>query len=96
MTRASLHSQSTGSAESTSSNEVLDGLYAVHDELGSGGFGKVKLATHLLTGQKVAIKIIDKQAIGVCSRELFSFQLFGSFRGCDDENFVFLECLITV
>ncbi|VDD91241.1 unnamed protein product [Enterobius vermicularis] len=64
MTRASLHSQSTGSAESTSSNEVLDGLYAVHDELGSGGFGKVKLATHLLTGQKVAIKIIDKQAIG--------------------------------
>ncbi|VDK50482.1 unnamed protein product [Anisakis simplex] len=43
---------------------VLDGLYAIHDELGSGGFGKVKLATHLLTSQKVAIKIIDKKAIG--------------------------------
>ncbi|KAK5977426.1 Non-specific serine/threonine protein kinase, partial [Trichostrongylus colubriformis] len=28
------------------------------------GFGKVKLATHLLTGLKVAIKIIDKKAIG--------------------------------
>ncbi|VDM73130.1 unnamed protein product [Strongylus vulgaris] len=27
-------------------------------------FGKVKLATHLLTGLKVAIKIIDKRAIG--------------------------------
>ncbi|KAI1732853.1 protein kinase domain-containing protein [Ditylenchus destructor] len=43
---------------------VLDGLYELHDELGSGGFGKVKLATHLLTGEKVAIKIIDKKAIG--------------------------------
>jgi maternal embryonic leucine zipper kinase len=35
------------------------------DEIGSGGFGKVKLAKHLLTGQNVAIKIIDKIAIGV-------------------------------
>ncbi|WKY04281.1 hypothetical protein Q1695_005347 [Nippostrongylus brasiliensis] len=43
---------------------ALEGLYSVHDELGSGGFGKVKLATHLLTGLKVAIKIIDKKAIG--------------------------------
>ncbi|VDM43689.1 unnamed protein product [Toxocara canis] len=43
---------------------VLEGLYALHDELGSGGFGKVKLATHLLSSQKVAIKIIDKKAIG--------------------------------
>ncbi|CAI5447874.1 unnamed protein product [Caenorhabditis angaria] len=44
--------------------EVLQGYYAVHDELGSGGFGKVRLATHLLTNQKVAIKIIDKKQIG--------------------------------
>uniref|UniRef100_A0A915DQA0 Protein kinase domain-containing protein n=1 Tax=Ditylenchus dipsaci TaxID=166011 RepID=A0A915DQA0_9BILA len=42
----------------------MDSLYEFHDELGSGGFGKVKLATHLLTGEKVAIKIIDKKAIG--------------------------------
>lgn len=44
---------------------ALDGLYALHDELGSGGFGKVHLATHLLTSQKVAIKIIDKLKIKV-------------------------------
>ncbi|CAP22994.2 Protein CBR-PIG-1 [Caenorhabditis briggsae] len=44
--------------------EVLQGFYAVHDELGSGGFGKVRLATHLLTNQKVAIKIIDKKQLG--------------------------------
>ncbi|VDM62956.1 unnamed protein product [Angiostrongylus costaricensis] len=43
---------------------ALEGLYSIHDELGSGGFGKVKLAVHLLTGLKVAIKIIDKKAIG--------------------------------
>lgn len=43
----------------------IDGLYIFHDELGSGGFGKVKLATHRLTNEKVAIKIIDKKAIGV-------------------------------
>ncbi|KAM3726453.1 Maternal embryonic leucine zipper kinase [Dirofilaria immitis] len=44
----------------TSPYAALEGLYALHDELGSGGFGKVRLATHLLTSQKVAIKIIDK------------------------------------
>ncbi|EJW74092.1 hypothetical protein WUBG_15000 [Wuchereria bancrofti] len=49
----------------TSPYAVLDGLYALHDELGSGGFGKVYLATHLLTSQKVAIKIIDKLKIKV-------------------------------
>ncbi len=30
-----------------------------------GGFAKVKLATHILTGDKVAIKIMDKRALGV-------------------------------
>jgi serine/threonine protein kinase len=51
---------------------VLDGQYILGDEIGSGGFGKVKLATHTLTKEKVAIKIIDKKAIGVC----FVFYLF--------------------
>ena len=30
----------------------------------SGGFAKVKLGYHLLTGEKVAIKIMDKKALG--------------------------------
>ena len=30
-----------------------------------GGFAKVKLAYHALTGEKVAIKIMDKRALGV-------------------------------
>lgn len=45
--------------------------YYFHSELGSGGFGKVKLATHALTGDQVAIKIIDKKAVGVCYLFLF-------------------------
>ena len=39
-------SQNTGHA-------ILDGLYELHDTVGTGGFAKVKVATHLLTGLKV-------------------------------------------
>jgi len=31
----------------------------------AGGFAKVKLAYHVLTGDKVAIKIMDKHTLGV-------------------------------
>jgi len=31
----------------------------------SGGFAKVKLAYHALTGEKVAVKIMDKRSLGV-------------------------------
>ena len=31
--------------------------------MGKGTFGKVKLATHIPTGQKVAIKILEKDRI---------------------------------
>ena len=33
------------------------------ETIGEGTFGKVKLATHILTGQKVAIKILEKDRI---------------------------------
>ncbi|CAK9301824.1 unnamed protein product [Gordionus sp. m RMFG-2023] len=38
----------------------LANLYSIQETIGCGGFCKVKLATHILTGEKVAIKIIDK------------------------------------
>lgn len=45
----------------------LDNIYLVTifiiskgKTLGEGTFGKVKLATHILTGEKVAIKILEK------------------------------------
>ncbi|CAG8593098.1 11462_t:CDS:10 [Paraglomus brasilianum] len=36
------------------------GNYILGEPLGAGSYGNVKLATHRMTGQKVAIKIIDK------------------------------------
>lgn len=44
---------------------VLKGLYDIEKTIGCGGFAKVKLATHIATGEKVAIKIMDKAALGV-------------------------------
>lgn len=39
------------------------GHYVLHQTLGTGSFGKVKLATHALTGHRVAVKIINKRKI---------------------------------
>ncbi|CAD8158000.1 unnamed protein product [Paramecium pentaurelia] len=36
------------------------GNYAIGNTLGEGTFGKVKMGTHLQTGEKVAIKILEK------------------------------------
>lgn len=41
----------------------LHGQYRIEKTLGCGGFAKVKLATHLLTGENVAIKVMQKQAL---------------------------------
>ncbi|KAF8782966.1 Maternal embryonic leucine zipper kinase like protein [Argiope bruennichi] len=50
--------------EKTSCYAVLEGKYILHKTLGTGGFAKVKLATHVLTGEKVAIKIMNKASLG--------------------------------
>ncbi|XP_076459027.1 maternal embryonic leucine zipper kinase-like [Babylonia areolata] len=42
----------------------LKGFYHLRETIGSGGFAKVKLAYHALTGEKVAIKIMDKKSLG--------------------------------
>ena len=42
-------------------NSVLDGYYDLYDTIGQGSFAKVKLGVHRLTGEKVAIKIMDKK-----------------------------------
>ena len=44
-------------------NQKQVGDYLLNEEIGSGGFAKVVLGIHIPTGEKVAIKIMDKQQI---------------------------------
>ena len=44
-------------------NQKQIGDYLLNEEIGSGGFAKVVLGTHIPTGEKVAIKIMDKEQI---------------------------------
>ncbi|XP_053188032.1 maternal embryonic leucine zipper kinase [Scomber japonicus] len=44
--------------------DELHKYYEVYDTIGSGGFAKVKLGRHILTGEKVAIKIMNKKDLG--------------------------------
>lgn len=44
---------------------ALKGLYELDKTIGCGGFAKVKLGTHVATGEKVAVKIMEKSALGV-------------------------------
>ncbi|XP_037327646.2 maternal embryonic leucine zipper kinase [Pungitius pungitius] len=44
--------------------EELLKYYEVYETIGSGGFAKVKLGRHILTGEKVAIKIMTKKNLG--------------------------------
>ena len=53
---------------STPSNQNINsrkrvGDYILGETLGAGSFGKVKLASHINTGEKVAIKIVSKDSI---------------------------------
>jgi serine/threonine protein kinase len=45
---------------STEGDLVLKNSYIVSKTLGQGTFGKVKLGIHILTNEKVAIKILEK------------------------------------
>jgi len=44
-------------------NQITISDYAIGKTLGKGTFGKVKLATHLPSGESVAIKILEKSKI---------------------------------
>lgn len=48
--------------------DKIAGLYDLLDTLGSGHFAVVKLARHVFTGEKVAVKVIDKSKLDEVSR----------------------------
>ena len=51
------------SSEAFSEKENPIGDYLLSEELGSGGFAKVVQAIHIPTGERVAVKIMDKNQI---------------------------------
>lgn len=53
---------STNNNTNPNANRTI-GHYLVGRSLGQGTFGKVRLGTHLITGEKVAIKILEKDKI---------------------------------
>lgn len=63
-----LFAQNDSSDNETKMKEDLNiesGYYLHRKSLGEGGFGKVRLGTHLRTNQKVAIKMMNKEKLGV-------------------------------
>ncbi|KAF9193145.1 hypothetical protein BGZ51_004117 [Haplosporangium sp. Z 767] len=57
------------------SNQVKTvGNYHLGDVIGQGTYGKVKLATHALTGQQVAIKIVAKAHAAIITREIYHWR----------------------
>lgn len=62
---------------------ILEGQYELHETIGSGGFAKVKVATHILSGEKVAVKIMDKRQLGVRMVGCVGFVSVFSFSVCE-------------
>lgn len=73
----------SGRADSASITKVNQrlGQYQIVKTLGEGSFGKVKLAVHVVSGQKVALKIIARKKLitrdmaGRIEREIQYLQL---------------------
>lgn len=58
----------------------IAGLYDLEETLGRGHFAVVKLARHVFTGEKVAVKVIDKSKLDEVSKaHLFQEVSFGNF-----------------
>lgn len=67
----SLYARTTAERRSGQKPQSI-GYYDLEKSVGEGNFAKVKLATHTLTGQKVAVKIIDKSKLDKqTSKKLF-------------------------
>ena len=48
--------------------QMIAGLYDLEETLGEGHYAVVKLARHVFTGEKVAVKVIDKQKLDAATR----------------------------
>ncbi|OWZ21766.1 5'-AMP-activated protein kinase, catalytic subunit [Phytophthora megakarya] len=62
-TSTTTSSSKTATTSSGDGNGDIIGEYVLGETIGKGTFGKVKLGLHLLTGEKVAVKILEKKRI---------------------------------
>ncbi|KAM3604306.1 uncharacterized protein V6R79_009242 [Siganus canaliculatus] len=51
------------------------GLYELRGVIGTGNFSQVRLGTHDLTKERVAVKILDKVRLDKCSQALFTSEI---------------------
>ena len=49
--------------KSLTKGKILGGQFIIGEEIGKGTFGVVRIATHIITGEKVAVKILYKSKI---------------------------------
>lgn len=64
--------------------------YKLHSKLGSGNFAKVYLATHLITQQEVALKLISKRNLTGKNLERVQREINNMKAVCNHENIVSL------
>ena len=50
------------------SKNMIAGLYDLGETIGEGHYAVVKLAKHVFTGEKVAVKVIDKMKLDQMTR----------------------------
>ncbi len=60
----------------TTSNQIVINNYIIKQTLGKGTFGKVKLALHIPTQEKVAIKILEKSKMTEEQRALSGIKVY--------------------
>jgi len=48
--------------------QKIAGLYDLEETIGEGHYAVVKLARHVFTGEKVAVKVIDKMKLDQATR----------------------------
>ena len=49
--------------KSITKGKILGGQFIIGEEIGKGTFGVVRIATHIITGEKVAVKMLYKEKI---------------------------------
>ena len=88
-------SQLAGGVKSHVYDGKIAGLYDMEETLGRGHFAVVKLAKHVFTGEKVAVKVIDKSKLDEVSKahlfqEVSKVNILNMLK-LDDELFAFLR-----